>query len=87
MKALYTVLSDDECHRVHEESLHILEHTGVRVETAIGRKILRSAGAIVDDTSKVVKFPKNLLESSLKLITRDFTLSVRRPGSDLVFRD
>lgn len=87
MKALYTVLSDDECHRVHEESLSILENTGVRVETPIGRNILRSAGAIVDDTNKLVKFPKALVESSMKLITRDFTLSARRPGVDLVFRD
>lgn len=87
MKVSYRVLSDDECHRVHEESLNILESTGVRVETSIGRNILRSAGAIVDDTNKLVKFPKALVESSMKLITRDFTLSARRPGADLVFRD
>jgi len=87
MKALCRVLSDEECHRVHEESLRILENTGARVETPIGRNILKSAGAIVDDTTKLVKFPKALVESSLELITRDFTLSARRPGADLVFRD
>ena len=87
MKAIFKVLSDEECHRVHEESLRILKNTGVRVETPLGRNILRSAGANVDDTRKLVKFPKALVESSLESITRDFTLSARRPGADLVFRD
>jgi len=87
VKALYKVLSDNECHRVHEESLSILEKIGVRVETPKGRKILKSAGAIVDDANKLVKFPKALVESSMKLITRDFKLSARRPGTDLVFKD
>jgi trimethylamine--corrinoid protein Co-methyltransferase len=87
MKAFFRVLSDEECHRVHEESLSILENTGVRVETQTGREILRSAGAYVDDTNKLVKFPRALVESSMNLITRDFTLSARRPGTDLVFKD
>ncbi len=87
MKVLYKVLSDQDCHRVHEESLSILENTGVRVETPAGRNILKSAGAVVDDGRKLVKFPRALVESSLKSITRDFTLSARRPGADLVFKD
>jgi len=87
MKAFFRVLSDEECHLVHEESLDILENTGVRVETPIGRNILRSAGAIVNDTTKLVKFPRALVEASMKLITRDFTLSARRPGADLVFKN
>ncbi|GAG71868.1 unnamed protein product [marine sediment metagenome] len=49
MKTLYRVLSDEERHRVHEESLNILENTGVRVETPLGRKILRDVGGDVDD--------------------------------------
>ena len=59
----------------------------IRVETPLGRKILREAGATVDDGTKLVKFPRALVESSLKSICRDFTLSARRPGADLVFKD
>jgi len=87
MRALYRVLSDEERHRVHEESLDILENTGVRVETPLGREILAGAGADVADGNKLVKFPKALVESSLKSICRDFTLSARRPGADLDFAD
>jgi trimethylamine:corrinoid methyltransferase-like protein len=39
------VLSEDERSRIHEASLGILENTGVRVETAQGRRILKEAAA------------------------------------------
>jgi len=84
MKTSVQVLSQDECHRVHEETLNILEKTGVQIETPLGRRILRDAGAKVDDIHKIVKFPRNLVASSLELVTRDFVLSSRRPGHDLV---
>jgi trimethylamine--corrinoid protein Co-methyltransferase len=84
MKSFLQVLSEDERHRVHEESLDILETTGVRIETDLGRQILKDAGALVDDNNKIVKIPITLVESSLKQITRDFNLGARRPGNDLI---
>ena len=83
MKAIFQVLSENECFRIHEESLKILENTGVKVETPLGRQILKQAGALVDENTKIVKFPKELVESSLKQVTKDFVLSARRPGADL----
>ena len=83
MKAVFQVLSENECSRIHEESLKILENTGVKVETPLGRQILKQAGALVDENTKIVKFPKTLVESSLKQVTKDFVLSARRPGADL----
>jgi len=84
MKTSVQVLSPDERHRVHEKTLNILEKTGVRMETPRGRQILRDAGARVDDVNKIVRFPRAVVESSLELVTRDFVLSSRRPGHDLV---
>jgi trimethylamine--corrinoid protein Co-methyltransferase len=84
MKSFLQVLSGDERHRVHAESLDILETTGVRVETDLGRQILKDAGARVDDNTKIVKFPKTLVESSLKQVTKEFTLGARRQDSDLI---
>jgi len=69
---------------VHAETLNILEKTGVRMETPLGRQILQDAGARVDDIHKIVKFPRALVESSLEMVTKDFVLSARRPGFDLV---
>jgi trimethylamine--corrinoid protein Co-methyltransferase len=84
MKSVLQVLSADERHRVHAETLDILETTGVRVETDLGRQILKDAGARIDDNTKIVKFPKTLVESSLKQVTKEFTLGARRQDSDLI---
>jgi len=83
MKTVFQVLSEDERARIHEASLDILKNTGVRVETDQGRRLLKKAGAMVDETFKIVRFPRHLVEESLKLVPKDFILGARRPGADL----
>jgi trimethylamine---corrinoid protein Co-methyltransferase len=83
MRTQIQVLSEQEKHRVHESTLKILANTGVRVETALGRKYLADAGAQVDEASRLVRFPKDFVEMCLQLAPREFTLSARRPGWDL----
>jgi len=77
------VLSDDGRARVHHRSLKVLGNTGVRVDTAWGREILRGAGADVNEATKVVRFPRSLVEEALRQAPREFTLGGRRPGCDL----
>ena len=74
------VLSDDEVAQIHERSLSLLATTGVRVDTRRGRKILKKAGADVDQRSGIVRFPRALVEASLQAAPRKFTLGARRPG-------
>lgn len=83
MKTIIQVLSEEERIRIHEATLDILENTGVRVETDEGRRILAEAGARVDDTHNIVRFPQRLIEASLKSVPKDFSLGARRPGADL----
>lgn len=83
MRTRLQVLSEDERAQVHERSLRILAQSGVRVETAQGRRFLREAGAEVDETSHIVRFPRVLVEESLRLAPKQFTLGARRPGWDL----
>ena len=83
MKTILQVLSEEEKHQVHSRSLGILSNTGVRVDTAVGRKLLKEAGAQVNDESHIVQIPKTLVEESLRLTTTDFSLGARRPGWDL----
>jgi len=82
METLLQVLSEDERAQVHERSLSILSRTGVRVDTARGRKILGDAGADVDESSRIVRFPRTLVEESLRLAPKKFSLGARRPGWD-----
>jgi len=83
VRTFIQVLSEEERARIHEASLDILEQTGVRVDTPQGRQILKEAGAWVDDTSKIVRFPQRVIEESLKSVPTDLILAARRPGADL----
>lgn len=83
MRTLLQVLSEDERAQVHERTLSILSRIGVRVDTAQGRRILQDAGAQVDENTHIVRFPRSLVEESLRLAPRHFSLGARRPGWDL----
>jgi trimethylamine--corrinoid protein Co-methyltransferase len=83
LKTLLKVLAEDEKAQVHDRTLKILAETGVQVNTEKGRKYLRAAGADVDENTKIVRFPRSMVEESLKLAPKDFTLGARRPGWDL----
>jgi trimethylamine--corrinoid protein Co-methyltransferase len=77
------VLSEEERHQVHERTLGLLARIGVRVDTARGRRILKQAGAEVDEASKIVRFPRTLVEEALRVAPKEFLLGARRPGWDL----
>ena len=79
MKTEIQVLSRDECSQIHERSLKILENTGVRVETALGRNFLNEAGARVDAHSNIVRFSRSLVEEALRNAPKTFSLGARRP--------
>lgn len=83
MRTLLQVLSQDERAQVHERTLGILAKTGVRVDTAQGRRFLKDAGADVDENTNIVRFPRALVEEALGLAPKEFTLGARRPGWDL----
>jgi trimethylamine--corrinoid protein Co-methyltransferase len=83
MKTILRVLSDEEKNQVHQRSLDVLANTGVRVDTSIGRQLLQGAGAEVNDDTHVVRFPRALVEESLRLTPKEFSLGARRPGWDL----
>jgi len=80
METALRVLSDNEIEQLHERTLSLLATTGVRVDTERGRKILKKAGADVDNETDIVRFPRYLVEKCLELAPEDFTLGGRRPG-------
>ncbi len=80
MRTFLQVLSEDERDRVHETTLKVLAQTGLRVDTVRGRQILKEAGAEVNDETGVVRFPRALVEESLRLAPKRFTLGGRRPN-------
>ena len=83
METYLRVLSEADRDRVHESTIKVLEETGIRVDTELGRSYLKQAGAIVDENSKIVRIPRKLLEDSLQKAPKKFILGGRRPEWDL----
>jgi len=81
------VLSDDDRAVIHERSLAILAEVGVRVDTDRGRAILAGAGGRVDEASRVVRFPRELVEDALRSAPRHFSLGGRRVGWSLAMNE
>ena len=83
METLLKVLAEDEKAQIHERTLKIMAETGLQVNTEKGRKYLKDTGVDVDENTKIVRFPRSMVEESLKLAPKDFTLGARRPGWNL----
>lgn len=83
MTTVVQVLSADDLATVHERTLVVLETTGLRVDSQRARAILADAGASVDETTRRVRIPPDLVERSLAAAPRRFSLGGRRPGWSL----
>jgi len=86
METILRILSEDEKTQVHERSLKILAETGVKVNTAKGRQYLKDAGAKVDENSKIVKFPRAIIEESLRMNAGECVLIPDGEGISVIDR-
>src|SRR5271157_3080493 len=68
MSAPLRILSDEQLRMIHNASLTVLGETGMMVDHAKAREVLEAAGASVSHDSKVVKFPRPLVEEKLALV-------------------
>jgi trimethylamine--corrinoid protein Co-methyltransferase len=83
METILQVLAKEELSRIHTETLRILDETGLRVDTARGRKHLQQAGAAVDESSHVVRINRELVEACIKAAPKEFSLGGRRPSQSI----
>ncbi|UCB45256.1 MAG: trimethylamine methyltransferase family protein [Spirochaetota bacterium] len=77
------VLSTEELSRIHDVSLGVLERVGMKIEHKGAQEILDGAGAIVESSTGVVRFPPTLVEEKLKLVPRSFEYHGRSPDVDV----
>lgn len=59
------VFSDDRVAYLHQRSLDVLERFGVKVLLPQAREIFRAAGALVDDTTEMVRLGRDLVTQAL----------------------
>lgn len=71
---------------LHEASLHVLEHAGLKVEQPEAAAFFASAGAEVEDRGdhSRVRIPRALVEAAIASAPGSFTLCGRRPEDDFL---
>ena len=62
----FQILSESDLQRIHTGTLHVLETVGVQVESEASRRLLRENGAVVDDRTRIARFPASLVEEALR---------------------
>ncbi len=78
------VMEPQDAEAVHLNSLHILEHMGIKVVSDEGRRLLKEAGAEVDEKTKVCKIPSALVEESMRKCMRPVKMAARNPKNDFI---
>ncbi len=78
------ILGREQLDAIHEETLGLLEATGVVVQDETALSLLRDAGATVDFDAQRARFPKKVLERLVAQAPDHFTWYGRDPNTNVV---
>src|SRR5512145_1493095 len=82
-KLSLNVLTPQEIERLHEATLHIIEHVGVRFPSKRALEIWQAHGASVDFDKSIVRAKPHLVEEALKKAPPAYDLAARDTQQDL----
>lgn len=71
------ILSDEDIKRINDTSLDVLEKLGVLVDDEETRAFLRKQGCTVDDSTRMVRFPRDLVTEAVSKAPSSFTFHSR----------
>jgi trimethylamine--corrinoid protein Co-methyltransferase len=77
------ILTTEEVRKIHEATLWIIEHVGVRFPSQRALEIWEANGATVDREKKIVRVKGDVIEEALKKCPPAYPLAARDPGQDL----
>jgi len=80
---LYRPLSDADEKKIADAALEILEKSGMAVYTKTGFDALKAAGAEADEETKIVKFPRSMVEDAIDSTPSSITLCSRDGAHDV----
>lgn len=75
-------LSDEQCQRLHEAALEILDRTGVRLHFQPAVDLLKNGGADISEGNRV-RIPPKLVEQALSTVPKEVTL-YNRDGEPVI---
>ena len=77
------IISQDEIESIHHASLDVLERVGMKVLHEAARKVFKTAGLDVDESTQMVYFDRALVSEKIAEPPKEFTLRARNPKRDL----
>lgn len=84
MNLKFECLSAAEKDALHQRVLHVLEHVGIGVGSAVALDLLAEAGARVDRERRTATLPSELVESCLEKAPGSVRLAARDSAHDLL---
>jgi trimethylamine--corrinoid protein Co-methyltransferase len=78
-----SILKESDKKQIHEAGLEVMEIVGVRIHSKAARDSLRKAGAEVEESTGVVKFPADLTKSLISKVPQNIVLAGREKEFDL----
>jgi len=79
----YKPLNDQDIKKIHETSMRVFAEIGVQVNFSEARELFRHAGAEVEESSRVVKVPPDLVQELISKAPSMVTLCGRAENGEL----
>jgi len=79
----FAPLKKNEVEHIHSVALDLLEKEGTQVNTLTGFETFRAHGAVVDESSRIVKIPRSMVEDAIAKAPKRILLAGRDEKHDL----
>jgi trimethylamine--corrinoid protein Co-methyltransferase len=76
------ILTEEDKHKVHAESIRILQEVGAKFLSHKALKILKDNGARVDTDTQIARIPEEMVQQALKTAPKSFVLGSRVEEND-----
>jgi trimethylamine--corrinoid protein Co-methyltransferase len=77
------VISDDQLEAIHRASMELLATQGMKILHDESRRLLKAAGADVNEPEQTVRFDEDFVAEQLALAPAEFTLHARNPEKNI----
>ena len=71
------ILTSEQVERILDAAFRVLEEAGLEIRSAAARDVYRGAGALVDDSSQIVRIGRDIIEAQLAHAPERFVLHAR----------
>lgn len=77
------ILKQNEIEEIHQRALDVLQEIGCFFEHEEAISVFEKHGAVVDHSTGIVKLPRNMVESAVRLCPSSLLLAARDPKKDI----